>query len=133
MADDEQDYEVGYGKPPKATQFKAGQSGNAKGRPRGAKNFDTVIAKELSARVEITENGKRKSITKREAIGKQVVNKAASGDPKFVPIIFSEARRIEEKQEIKAASTVLEAPEDKLVMESLLARLKVRLTQGGDE
>lgn len=133
MADDEQNYEVGYGKPPIATRFKAGQSGNTKGRPRGAKNFDTVIAKELSARVEITENGKRKSITKREAIGKQVVNKAASGDPKFVPILFSEARRIEEKQETKAASTVLEDPEDKLVMESLLARLKVRLTKEDDE
>ncbi|UYV38371.1 DUF5681 domain-containing protein [Rhodobacteraceae bacterium D3-12] len=32
------DYEVGYGKPPKATRFKPGRSGNPKGRPRGAKN-----------------------------------------------------------------------------------------------
>ena len=133
MTDDERNYEVGYKKPPVATRFKAGQHGNPKGRPRGAKNFDTVIAKELSARVEITENGKRKIITKREAIGKQVVNKAASGDPKFVPILFSEARRIEEKQETKTASSVLEAPEDKLVMESLLARLKVRLVDGEDK
>ena len=28
------DYEVGYGKPPKTTQFKKGTSGNPKGRPR---------------------------------------------------------------------------------------------------
>ena len=28
------DYEVGYGKPPVNTQFKPGQSGNPKGRPR---------------------------------------------------------------------------------------------------
>ena len=27
-------YEVGYGKPPKHTQFKKGQSGNPKGRPK---------------------------------------------------------------------------------------------------
>ena len=33
-----QKYEVGYGKPPVHTQFKPGQSGNPKGRPKGAKN-----------------------------------------------------------------------------------------------
>ncbi len=32
------EYEVGYSKPPKATRFKPGQSGNPRGRPRGAKN-----------------------------------------------------------------------------------------------
>jgi Family of unknown function (DUF5681) len=30
--------EIGYGKPPKARQFKPGQSGNPGGRPKGAKN-----------------------------------------------------------------------------------------------
>ncbi|MGK7651962.1 DUF5681 domain-containing protein [Roseovarius sp. B08] len=32
------DYEVGYAKPPANTRFKPGQSGNPKGRPKGAKN-----------------------------------------------------------------------------------------------
>src|ERR1700721_384432 len=32
------DYEVGYGRPPKASQFPAGRSGNPKGRPKGARN-----------------------------------------------------------------------------------------------
>ena len=31
-------YEVGYGKPPKDTRFKPGQSGNPSGRPKGATN-----------------------------------------------------------------------------------------------
>jgi hypothetical protein len=30
-------YGVGYGKPPKASQFSPGQSGNPKGRPKGAR------------------------------------------------------------------------------------------------
>ena len=33
-----QDYDVGYGRPPKATQFKPGQSANPNGRPKGSKN-----------------------------------------------------------------------------------------------
>lgn len=32
------DYDVGYAKPPKDTRFKPGQSGNPRGRPKGAKN-----------------------------------------------------------------------------------------------
>jgi len=31
-------YEVGYGKPPAATRFKAGKSGNPRGRPKGSTN-----------------------------------------------------------------------------------------------
>jgi hypothetical protein len=33
----EPSYEVGYGKPPQATRFKPGTSGNPKGRPRGSR------------------------------------------------------------------------------------------------
>jgi hypothetical protein len=36
-------YDVGYGKPPKHTQFKPGHSGNPRGRRRGQQNFKTVI------------------------------------------------------------------------------------------
>ena len=32
------DYEVGYGRPPKATRFRKGRSGNPRGRPKGARN-----------------------------------------------------------------------------------------------
>ena len=34
MSDDRREYTTGYGKPPKASQFQKGQSGNPRGRPR---------------------------------------------------------------------------------------------------
>jgi hypothetical protein len=35
-------YEVGYGKPPQATRFQPGKSGNPKGRPKGSKKVPPV-------------------------------------------------------------------------------------------
>jgi hypothetical protein len=48
------DERVGYGRPPLATRFRLGQSGNLRGRPKGARNFSTVIASALSERVAVT-------------------------------------------------------------------------------
>jgi uncharacterized protein DUF5681 len=77
-------YEVGYGKPPKRTQFQKGLSGNPNGRPKGTLNFTTVFLRTLREKVVTTENGKKKIITKLEASLKQLVNQAASGDLRAV-------------------------------------------------
>ena len=41
------DYEVGYGKPPKSTRFRKGQSGNPAGRRKGSFNLGTIVRREL--------------------------------------------------------------------------------------
>ena len=43
MADDDKDYEVGYKKPPKHTQFQPGQSGNPAGRPPKSRNLKRLV------------------------------------------------------------------------------------------
>ena len=73
-------YSVGYGKPPIHSRFKKGVSGNPNGRPKGTRNFVTVLLKTLREKVVINENGKRTVITKLEAAVKQLVNKAAAGN-----------------------------------------------------
>src|ERR1700731_351022 len=76
----ESKYEVGFQRPPRHTQFRKGTSGNPKGRPREAKNLAAVLDEALAEKVAIIENGRRGKITKRSAMIKQLVNKAASGD-----------------------------------------------------
>ena len=47
QSDDKQNSAVGYGRPPVNRQFKPGQSGNPRGRPKGSKNFATIFAEAL--------------------------------------------------------------------------------------
>lgn len=81
------DYVVGRGKPPVHSQFQPGQSGNLRGRPKGAKDMHTLIEKELDERVTLTERGRQVSLSKRELIAKQAVNKAAAGDPRMLILL----------------------------------------------
>lgn len=92
MADDEtpdDDYEVGYGKPPKHTRFKPGESGNPRGRPKKSKNVDALLEKELDAIVTLQEGGQPIQITKREAIIKQFVNLAIKGNAKPLQMMLA--------------------------------------------
>ena len=76
------DYEVGYRKPPKNKQFKPGQSGNNKGRPKGSKNFSTLIAAELDRKIPVNIAGERKTVDIRVAIVKRMISNALNGDKK---------------------------------------------------
>jgi hypothetical protein len=76
------DYEVGYGRPPKSTRFKKGQSGNPKGRQKGTKNIATYVEIALQQRVLVREGGKDKRRTKADVIARRAVVKAMTGDLK---------------------------------------------------
>jgi hypothetical protein len=78
----ERTYSVGYGKPPRHTRFKPGQSGNPRGRVKGRKNLATELLEELSERVIVTENGRQKKLSKQTVILKRMVTDAAQGDAK---------------------------------------------------
>ena len=62
------DYEVGYKKPPVETQFKPGQSGNLKGRPKGSRNMKVLLKEELEKPIQVQENGKMMEISKAQGI-----------------------------------------------------------------
>jgi hypothetical protein len=81
------DDEVGYGKPPKATQFKPGQSGNRKGRPRGSRNVATMAKTILMKRVTVREAGESRRMSRAEAFLRMLTNKARAGDQKARDIL----------------------------------------------
>jgi hypothetical protein len=85
-------YEIGYKKPPRDSQFQPGKSGNPKGRPKRSETVADVLQKELNSRVPILKHGKRQKISMLRAIIKQHLNKAAAGDAKSAAIFFNALR-----------------------------------------
>ena len=73
------DYPVGYGKPPLASRFKRGTSGNAKGRPKGSKNLKTLIRDAMTASISIQEGAKTKRVSRIEGVVLRQLQKALMG------------------------------------------------------
>lgn len=86
-------YEVGYRKPPKSGQFKLGQSGNPKGRPKGTKNLKTDLAEELQERILVREGGKARHVSKQRAMLKRLSEKALQGDMRASALIVNMVAR----------------------------------------
>jgi hypothetical protein len=85
-------YQVGYGKPPKQAQFKKGQSGNPKGRPKAVKMrkpVGTVIRQLLAEEVKVLINGKKRKMTKLEAAVETLFAKVRKGDLGAIKLLIS--------------------------------------------
>lgn len=75
------DDEVGYKKPPINGQFKPGQSGNPRGRPKGSASFESLITKELGKKIAVQISGETRKISIKQAIALGIVKIALSGSP----------------------------------------------------
>ena len=127
------DYVVGYGKPPVHSRFQKGRSGNPKGRPRGRRNMSTLLSATLNGWVTVVENGRRKEITKREAIVTQLVNKSASADLKATQIVLAMLRDVESLTDGSAEPAAFTEADDarqRLIDE--IDRLRARKEQKGE-
>ena len=74
------DYPVGYGCPPKHTQFKEGQSGNPSGRPKSSKFGSTDVSELLDELVKVKAGGTAREMSSFEASLRQLANKAVNKD-----------------------------------------------------
>jgi hypothetical protein len=118
-----EDFTVGFGKPPKGSQFKKGESGNPKGRPKGSQNLAALFEKTIRQKVTITENGRVRVVTKAEAMFLQMVNKAAKGDVKASHEVRYWSQRFEDFPQATAPPPVTHES-DEAVMEGMMKRMK---------
>lgn len=99
-------YEVGYGKPPASTRFRPGQSGNPKGRPKGARNklpglqeerLKTIVLQEAYRAIKVRDGNRNVSVPMATAIVRALAVNAAKGNNRAA-LIFSTLLQTTERE-----------------------------------
>jgi hypothetical protein len=87
MSRSSKDYEIGHGRPPKATQWKKGRSANPGGQssPHSVGLLEMIDALLLTS-VKITRDGVSKRVTTLEAILEQLWSKGIAGNRRAMAI-----------------------------------------------
>ena len=119
---DDGSYEVGYGKPPKHTQWPKGKSGNPGGRPKGSRGLRGDLDRELETRLKITIMGQEFAGTSQQLMLRMLSRRAAHGDVRASRIlldlvlqIFGAGDRGGKRDELSA--------EDQMIYDMLMAAI----------
>lgn len=112
--------DVGYGKPPKHTRFKPGQSGNPSGRPKGTRNFKTDVHEALQTPVKVSKNGRVNKMTTQRASLETLRVKALKGDQRALEQLLRLGERYDEPK--LAVDAPIEAS-DQAILDAYFRRM----------
>jgi len=116
--------QVGYGRPPQQHQFQAGQSGNPRGRPKGAKNQATILHKILHRKLAIRDRGRTRNVPLIEAMLLKFAEEALRGNPKAAAFLLNRYGPAEQEG---AAETEL-SRDDQEILDAFAHRIKKQFT-----
>lgn len=120
---------TGYKIPPTHSQFKPGQSGNPKGRPRGRRNTYSVLDDLLNQKIPVTQDGKQTKIDKKTAILLQTVNHSVRGDQRAIQTLLPHMLAIDENKERLTAVRESLSTNDQEILKNLKSRLMAEQTK----
>ena len=118
----QRDYEVGYGKPPRAHQFPKGVSGNPRGPKKGKRGLKTDLHKALSAPHTIKVDGKLMKGTTQELAMYTLAKRAGTGDVRAIRQLVDLTLRIFGAEDRGRERGAL-SPQDQELLDRMLGRI----------
>jgi hypothetical protein len=117
-------YDVGFGKPPRDTRFSSSNQPQRRSRrPKPPQGPVAVLEQELSARIEVTEGGKRRKLSKLRVGMRQFANRVATGDPKALALSLEVLRKSGHSSPGSLQRTALELEQARQSVQDKLDRL----------
>ena len=93
-------YKVGRNRPPKKNQFAVGDGRKRGSRKKGVPNADTEFMQELQRKTTVSENGKKRRMSKRRSIDLRLIDNASvKGQNRAIEIVDKKCQRIEATQQ----------------------------------
>jgi hypothetical protein len=117
-------HEIGYGKPPKANQFRKGRTGNPRGKRQGEENTISAFKRIVLKRVKINDGEKVRTMTLAEAVILKNYNAAVQKNPFAMSNIFrlaEDAGEFVDSTDAKQVGRPLLVPET-VTIDEFLAR-----------
>lgn len=121
----------GYKRPPKSGRFKPGQSGNARGRPKGSRNLKSDLSKLMTKRITVREDGEVRHISGQEAMLLSLFERAVRGDLKASQQLIAMLMKFD-IQDPAPAQPARVTESDRAIVEDFLRR-NSNPTQGDSE
>jgi Family of unknown function (DUF5681) len=122
-------YTVGYAKPPSASRFKPGVSGNVKGRPKGRKNLKTLIRQAMTAMITIQEGTSGRQVTKLEGVVLRQLQNALKGNDRSAMAVIKMANEmglLDDTADASDTESNLSAADEHILKELLAHRRGVK-------
>jgi hypothetical protein len=113
-------------------QFLPGVTGNPKGRPKKTRTVDASVLEALGERVTVTENGRRRRISKLQVSAKSLANKSATGDVIATRLALDLAQKAETRLGEATTRTPVMTASDHEIAERVVARLRLLIAQEGN-
>ena|SRR5438067_9789827 len=111
----ETEKKVGYGRPPIATRFKKGVSGNPSGKRKPRRTLSQRLDRILAEKVHVTEGGTAKHMDKEEVFLRQMVTRGIAGDRQFGRLLLEYLMRRQATEPAEGTSAT-----DEFLMRELL-------------
>ena len=111
----------GYKRPPEGSRFKAGQSGNPKGRLKGDRNLKTDLSALMKKRVAIREDGELRHVSRQEAMLLSLFEKAVRGDIRASSQLFAMLMKLD-IHDTAASEPAVVTDNDRAIVEAFLLR-----------